>query len=84
MPSVGQSDFGSRRRSVTLELRLRFKTPDPNRLKKYDERAFDYYYAQVRYDFDASIVTKNTTQELNLTFQYYSGSVNRSRLTRLR
>ena len=47
-----------------LELRLRFKTPDPNRLKKYDERAFDYYYAQVRHDFDASIVTKNTTQEL--------------------
>ena len=46
-----------------IELRIRFKTPFPMRLRKYDERAFNYYYDQIRYDFDSGLVLKNTTKE---------------------
>ena len=33
------------------------------RLRKYDERAFNYYYDQIRHDFDSGVVLKNTTKE---------------------
>ena len=47
-----------------LELRVRFKTPTPGRLRLRDQAAFEYYYVQVRKDFDSSLVLKDTHKDL--------------------
>ncbi len=47
-----------------LELRLRFKTPHPERLRDVDKAAFRYYYSQVRHDLDHGIVLKTIARDI--------------------
>lgn len=48
-----------------LELRLRFKTPHPDKLREADKNAFNYYYFQIRLDFESGIVLKKVKCKSN-------------------
>ena len=50
--------------TVPLELRLRFKPPNAERLKNVDYQSFCYFYDQVRYDFDQSRLLKPIAKEI--------------------
>jgi hypothetical protein len=49
--------------STALELRIRFKSPYPDKLREADIISFKYYYWQVRHDFDNSTIIKALPQE---------------------
>ena len=49
---------------LDLELRIRFKTPLPDRLKAVDRQSFLYFFDQVRYDFDHSRLLKPLSEKV--------------------